>query len=248
MDQHGVCSLLLLLLLLRSKGVAEDEKYFHILKTCQFIEKSSQSDVHYQVQYWYNGLLQAFYNSSTEKVVGFTHYGKVFADEVNKSPDYLKVRRNDLNYFCKVLGAVLYKNIQVKAVPPVSRLKSVTSNSSEDSEVLVCSAYNFYPQQIRLSWLRDGVVIPDPPGMMITEMPGGEWRYQIHSYLQHKLNSGQNITCMIEHRGLQEPQLLKLERSEVQSNSVTLAWEGAILATGLFVLLASVVFHCRKTQ
>lgn len=95
--------------------MAEDEKYFHILKTCQFIEKSSQSDVHYQVQYWYNGLLQAFYNSSTEKVVGFTHYGKVFADEVNKSPDYLKVRRNDLNYYCKVLGAVLYKNIQVKA-------------------------------------------------------------------------------------------------------------------------------------
>lgn len=95
--------------------MAEDEKYFHILKTCQFIEKSSQSDVHYQVQYWYKWLLQAFYNSSTEKVVGFTHYGKVFADEVNKSPDYLKVRRNDLNYYCKVLGAVLYKDIQVKA-------------------------------------------------------------------------------------------------------------------------------------
>lgn len=56
------------------------------------------------------------------------------------------------------------------------------------------------------------MVIPDPPGMMITEMPGGEWRYQIHSYLQRKLNSGQNITCMIEHRGLQEPQLLKLGR------------------------------------
>lgn len=99
-----------------------DGKYFHILKTCQFIEEGSQFDVQYQIRYQYNGRLQALYNSSTEKVVGFTEYGNVFADEVNKDPQYLKVRRNDLNYYCKIYAALIYKDIQGKAGNQVNNI------------------------------------------------------------------------------------------------------------------------------
>lgn len=98
-------------------------------------------------------------------------------------------------------------------MPPITSLKSVGSGTSGDSVVLVCSAYNFYPPQIRLSWLRDGVIIPDPPGAIVTEMPDGSWRYQIHSHLEHSVNSVQDISCMVEHAGLRKAQLLKLGRS-----------------------------------
>ncbi|CAK6980908.1 class II histocompatibility antigen%2C M beta 1 chain-like [Scomber scombrus] len=212
MDKQRLNALCLLLLPLLLTEVTADGKYFHILKTCVLIDEGSQLDVHYRIQYQYNGRLQALYNSSTEKVVGFTEYGQIFADEVNKDPHYLKVRRNDLNTYCKIYAAAMYKETRGKAVPPVTRLKSVKSSSSGDSVVLVCSAYNFYPRQIRLSWLRDGVVMPDTPSMVTKEMPGGAWRYQVHSYLEHTLNTARDIRCMVEHVGLQEPQLLHLGR------------------------------------
>lgn len=97
-------------------------------------------------------------------------------------------------------------------MPPVTSLKSAGSGTGRDSVVLVCSAYDFYPRQIRLSWLRDGVIIPDPPGVVVTEMPGGSWRFQVHSHLEHNVNSVQDIGCMVEHAGLQRPLLLKLGR------------------------------------
>ncbi|XP_042338605.1 class II histocompatibility antigen, M beta 1 chain-like [Plectropomus leopardus] len=99
-------------------------------------------------------------------------------------------------------------------VPPVTRLASVRSGYSGDAAVLVCSAYNFYPRHIRLTWLRDGVVVPDPAGAVITEMPGGAWRYQIHSQLEVTLNTAPNISCMVEHAGLRQPQLLRLGRPQ----------------------------------
>lgn len=244
MDQQRLCVLLLLCLLLQQSEVTADGKYFHILKTCQFVEKSSQCDVLYQIQYQYNGRLQALYNSSTEKVVGFTEYGKVFADIVNNDTHYLRVRRNDLNYYCKIQADLIYKTIRGKAVPPVTRLKTVRSGSGGGSVVLVCSAYNFYPRQIRLSWLRDGVPIPDPPGVILTEMPGGAWRYQIHSHLEHTLKTGQNISCVVEHVGLQEPRLLHLEYSEV----VGLPLGGSVLGVGVTVLLCAMGCLWRKTH
>ncbi|XP_071318234.1 uncharacterized protein [Trachinotus anak] len=246
MDQQRLRALFLLCLLLQQTEETAEGKYFHILKTCQFIEKGSQCDVQYQIQYQYNGQLQALYNSSTEKVAGFTQYGKVFADEVNKDPHYLQVRRHDLDYYCKFQGSQMYKDITAKSVPPLSRLKTVRSGSSRDSVVLVCSAYNFYPRHIRLSWLRDGVAVPDPPGVVITEMPGGAWRYQIHSYLEHTLSTVHNISCLVEHSGLQRPQLLQLELPEPQP--VSLALGGSLLGGGVVVLLVAIRFYWRKTH
>ncbi|XP_033467334.1 class II histocompatibility antigen, M beta 1 chain-like [Epinephelus lanceolatus] len=248
MVQQRLHALLLLFSLLQQTEVTADGKYFHILKTCQFIETGSQYDVQYYIHYQYNGRLQAEYNSSTEKVVGFTEYGRQFADTVNKNPDYLKVRRHDLDYYCKFQTALAYKDIQGKAVPPVTRLKSVRSDSSEDSVVLVCSAYNFYPRHIRLSWLRDGVVIPDPPGVVITKMPSGAWRYQIHSHLELTLSTGRNVSCMVEHMGLQEPQLLHFDQSELQSTPLSLPLGGSVLGVGLSFLLCAMGFYWRKTH
>ncbi|KAM4525176.1 H-2 class II histocompatibility antigen, E-S beta chain-like [Odontesthes bonariensis] len=248
MDSQSLPTLLLFSLLVQQKGVTSDGKYYHILKTCQFIEKGSQSDTQYLIRYQYNGRLQALYNSSTEKVVGFTKYGREFADEVNNNPSYLQARRHDVDYYCKIQAALVYQGIRGKAVPPTTRLKAVRSNRSEDSEVLVCSAFNFYPRQIRLSWLKDGVVIPDPPGLVVTEMPGGAWRYQVHSYLEERLNTGRNITCMVEHMGLKEPQQLSPGRSELRSDHVALAVGGSVLAVGLSVLIASIAFYYKKTH
>lgn len=103
------------LIFMFTSAVTADEKYFHILKTCQLIETGLQYDMQYRIQYHYNGQLQAEYNSSAETLVGFTDYGKQFADVVNKDPHYLQVRKHDLEYYCKIQVAAIYTNIKDKA-------------------------------------------------------------------------------------------------------------------------------------
>ncbi|XP_029933242.1 class II histocompatibility antigen, M beta 1 chain-like isoform X2 [Myripristis murdjan] len=208
LNMDAVLCLLLLFPALTATALSADGKYYHIMSTCQFIEKASQYDVQYKIQYHFNGRLLALYNSSTEKVLGFTEYGKRLASNLNKDVHYLQRRRTDLNVHCKEQAAELYKHMQGQAVPPVASLRRDRPEVAGGPVVLICSAYDFYPRQIKVSWLRDGVVVPEMEVM--EKLVSVSWRYQIHSYLKEPAGEGLNIQCMVKHQSLPEPMLLRL--------------------------------------
>lgn len=73
--------------------------------------------------------------------------------------------------------------------------------------MLECSAYNFYPKQIKLTWLRNGQEVTE--GVSYTDViPDGQFYYQSHSYLEYAPTSGERISCMVEHSALSEPQTI----------------------------------------
>lgn len=83
---------------------------------------------------------------------------------------------------------------------------TVKLNSLKHPPVLVCSAYNFHPKQIQLTWLRNGQ--EGTSAVSFSEaMSDGDWYYQIHSYLEHHPTAGEKITCMVEHFSLSKPAL-----------------------------------------
>uniref|UniRef100_A0A3B4HCT8 Ig-like domain-containing protein n=1 Tax=Pundamilia nyererei TaxID=303518 RepID=A0A3B4HCT8_9CICH len=64
--------------------------------------------------------------------------------------------------------------------------------------------YNFFPNKIKVSWLRDGQEVNSD--VTSTEvMPNGDWYYQTHSHLVYKPRSGEKISCVVEHASLSEP-------------------------------------------
>lgn len=72
------------------------------------------------------------------------------------------------------------------------------------SAMLVCSAYHFYPEMIKVSWYKDGKEVM---GTMITseELSDGGWYYQIHSHLDFTPLPGEKISCVVEHVSLKKP-------------------------------------------
>ncbi len=91
-------------------------------------------------------------------------------------------------------------------VEPSVSLKSVEAVGSKHPSMLLCSAYNFYPKQIRVTWLRNGKEVTSDV-TSTDELPNGNWLYQIHTYLEYTPTPGENISCMVKHASLVEPKL-----------------------------------------
>uniref|UniRef100_A0A3B3VHU7 Ig-like domain-containing protein n=1 Tax=Poecilia latipinna TaxID=48699 RepID=A0A3B3VHU7_9TELE len=188
-----------LLLVFSSEGAF----YGYYLAHCQFNSPGS-SDVVFVEQLYFNKILLGQYNSTLGKVVAFTKKAEEFADILNKLPRFLTHEMRRTNH-CKI-SAQLANEKLLTAVEPYVWLRSVKAEYSQHQQMLVCSAYDFYPKKIRVTWLKDGKNITS--GVTSTdELPNGHWLYQIHSYLEFTPKPGEKIACMVEHTSLKEPQL-----------------------------------------
>lgn len=72
--------------------------------------------------------------------------------------------------------------------------------------LLVCSAYNFYPKNIKIKWYQNGQEVTS--GVTLSEvMTNGDWTYQAHSYLEYSSDRRDTVTCVVEHSSLKEPRI-----------------------------------------
>lgn len=92
------------------------------------------------------------------------------------------------------------------SVEPNVTLAEITSTSH--GTMLVCSAYDFYPKDIRMSWHLNGQEVTT--GVSFSgAITNGDWTYQAHTYLESEpkqLDAG--ISCVVEHPTLRKPQIL----------------------------------------
>uniref|UniRef100_A0A3Q1GAY7 H-2 class II histocompatibility antigen, A-F beta chain-like n=1 Tax=Acanthochromis polyacanthus TaxID=80966 RepID=A0A3Q1GAY7_9TELE len=87
---------------------------------------------------------------------------------------------------------------------PYVVLHTTAPPPKQDPAVLVCSVYDFYPKQIKVSWFRDEQEVTS--GVSSTGvMENGDWYYQIHSRLEYTPRNGEKIACVVEHASLKGP-------------------------------------------
>jgi len=90
---------------------------------------------------------------------------------------------------------------------PIVNIKLVKQHNGGHPAMLVCSAYNFYPKQIQMTWLRNKQEVTT--GVHYSDvMADGELYYQIHSHLEFTPTLGETITCVVEHLSLSEPKII----------------------------------------
>uniref|UniRef100_A0A3B3HEA9 Ig-like domain-containing protein n=1 Tax=Oryzias latipes TaxID=8090 RepID=A0A3B3HEA9_ORYLA len=195
--------------------------YGHGTLKCQF---TSSHDLVYLEQVYFNKRLMVQYNSTLGKYEGYTKKAKDLADGFSKSKPFLEQAVKNREK-CRTHMDLVFE-LQSHPVEPSVRVTPVVRQGSSHQAMLACSAYNFYPKQIRLTWLRNGEKVINYV-TSTEELPDGNWLYQIHSYLEYTPSPREEITCMVEH-----------------SNKIAV---GTALLFGSFVFVAGLFFYKRTT-
>ncbi|XP_006868473.1 PREDICTED: IgG receptor FcRn large subunit p51 [Chrysochloris asiatica] len=99
-------------------------------------------------------------------------------------------------------------NIEWKE-PPSMRLKARPS-SSPGFSMLTCSAFSFYPPELQLRFLRNGLASGSGE---INFSPNGDGSFHACSSLQVKSGDEHNYCCVVQHAGLPKPLKVQLESS-----------------------------------
>lgn len=69
--------------------------------------------------------------------------------------------------------------------------------------MLECNVLGFFPQEVRVSWLRDGVEVATDVSSTDV-LANGDWSFQLHSYLEFTPRRGERVTCKVDHSSLKE--------------------------------------------
>uniref|UniRef100_A0A3Q1HBX1 Ig-like domain-containing protein n=1 Tax=Anabas testudineus TaxID=64144 RepID=A0A3Q1HBX1_ANATE len=153
-------------------------------------------------------------HSTLGNYTGYTEYAKEIADQLNKIPAFLEQERKN-EETCRQ-NTIVFSDVFSKAVEPYVRLRSVEAASSKHPGMLVCSAYNFYPKQINVTWLRNG----------------RRWH----------LIPGEKISCKVEHASFKEPMFYDWEPiPESERNKIAVGAAGLLL--GLVFSITGLIYY-----
>nr|XP_046270898.1 rano class II histocompatibility antigen, A beta chain-like isoform X2 [Scatophagus argus] len=218
--------------------VFSDEDYVQVTACCTF-KGVSFKDVEYILTDHYNKKTMMRYNSTRGNWTGYTPYAIQLAKHRNSDPYDALQRVFEKKTLCRDNIDLLQHSDNLTAAP------TVTLNSVKHPSMLVCSAYNFYPKQIRVTWLRNSQEVTSH--VTFSEvMSDGDWYYQIHSYLEHTPASGEKITCMVEHLALSKPLLQVWDPSLPASERVKIVVGLCGLMLGLVIASSGFIYYKKK--
>ncbi|KAL7827220.1 hypothetical protein SRHO_G00329380 [Serrasalmus rhombeus] len=219
--------------------------YFFYSVECRTL--GSPQNIEVLISLVYNKGKVLTYNSTENEVVAYSEYGAKWAKDFNSKTHWLHSEAEKVVSECREYGGQL--SPVDKAVRPRVMLRSLRPASGDQPAVLMCSAYDFYPKPIKLTWLRGREKVTADV-VSTEELTNGDWYYQVHSQLEFTPEPAEDISCMVEHLSFREPALFHWSHSDEASLSESdrdrIAVGAAALLLGGVTALTGLIYYKRK--
>ncbi|XP_048065079.1 H-2 class II histocompatibility antigen, A-U beta chain-like isoform X3 [Megalobrama amblycephala] len=222
----------------RKHTVQGNYGYLHVL--CRVPDTQQNTEFIFSVNY--NMIKYLRYNSTENKAVGFTEFGEKLAEEYNNNT-LLPAHQEFVLDRCKKIGDVIL-NLGLTAPPEVIIRLDREANGNQKA-VLVCSAYDFYPKPIKLTWMRDDKEVTADV-TSTEELDDGDWYYQIHSHLEYFPKPGEKISCVVEHASFHRPMVYHWDPSLSESERSKIILGAVGLVMGVVMAAGGLIYHKRK--
>ncbi|XP_021449969.1 H-2 class II histocompatibility antigen, A-U beta chain-like [Oncorhynchus mykiss] len=116
----------------------------------------------------------------------------------------MAIRKAEVETICRYSARYFKLSTLERIVPPIVKARLTKPSRYAELSMLECSVLGFYPQEVRVSWLRDRLETTIAVTSTDT-LANGDWSYQLHSYLEFRPQRGESVSCMVEHPSLDEP-------------------------------------------
>ncbi|KAI7797912.1 rano class II histocompatibility antigen, A beta chain-like [Triplophysa rosa] len=216
--------------------------YGYVALLCQ--ELGSLENVEFIFSVYYNKAELLRFNSTENRIVGYTEYAMKWADDLNKKPEWLRKEGSNNVANCKRYGAQFLALVD-KAVKPEVTIQSVRQASGTQPAMLICSAYEFYPKFIKMTWMRNDEVM-NSDVTSTEELADGDWYYQIHSHLEYFPKPGEKITCVVEHASSNKPMIYHWHSSLPESDRIELFTGAAGFVLGIIMTVGGLIYYLKK--
>ncbi|KAK6470086.1 HLA class II histocompatibility antigen [Huso huso] len=233
------------LLMCSSKNSFGVEGYLNqVLVDCKYSD-SSMADMVYSWRFVFNQEEFLHYDTKIQKFVGKTACGVKNAERLNMDKAQLAGLLGEVDRYCKYNMGLYRGGTTDREIPPAVRVRSMKPFSSQHQTMLVCNAFGFYPREIKVTWLRNGVKVTSDVSSSEL-LSDGDWTYQIHSYLELTPQSGDSYSCRVEHSALAEAIEEKWDPAmpESKRNKIIIGASGIVL--GLVIAAAGLIYYKKK--
>ncbi|XP_070767354.1 rano class II histocompatibility antigen, A beta chain-like [Enoplosus armatus] len=161
------------------------------------------TDVVFFVKNLFNKQLCTMYDSRVGKYVGFGEYGMKNADHYNSQVWKMVLRKSQVETLCRYNARLFRRSTLDRHVPPIVKVHQKKPADYGERSMLECSVWVFFPQEVRVSWLRDGVEVTTDVSSSDV-LADGDWSFQLHSYLEFTPRRGERVSCRVDHVSLKE--------------------------------------------
>ncbi|KAK2840606.1 hypothetical protein Q7C36_012185 [Tachysurus vachellii] len=238
---------LLILFIVQSVVLNTANGHVMSMPTWCYWNKDDLSDMELIRPYIFNKINYIEFNSTLGKYVGYTELGIRNAEVWNKDTAQLQAQKAQVETYCKRNVGIYYSVVLSKTVEPQVKVKLVKKPDGSHPAVLMCSAYSFYPPLIKVTWLRNNKEF-ESDVTSTEEMADGDWYYQVHSHLEYTPESGEEISCVVEHASFKKPMSYKWDPSMSEPDKSKIAIGASGLVLGVVLSAAGFIYYRKKSS
>ncbi|KAL8213563.1 UNVERIFIED_CONTAM: hypothetical protein K2H54_066825 [Gekko kuhli] len=238
-------TLLLLLLLGPPLGVYGTERRLRTPPAAHFLHQGklechfangTRGEVWFLQRDFYDRQELVRFDSRRGTFEALAELGRAQARAWNSQKDWMDNRRALVDAFCRYNYGVFEHFFTTRKVVPTVTISPTKGDPLAHHTLLICTAAGYYPQEVKIKWLKNGQEQTAGVGYA-DELQNGDWTFLSQVMLETLPQRGDLYACQVNHSSRKEPITVQWE-PQTSDSARSKVWTGAVGAVLGLVFVA----------